>query len=111
MSPDNEVRPRFPEGDDVNANGWRATPMVSDPVAHLTVDGQVMTARDWQVWHDGWTYGRTEGIEAGREEMEAELAAIQSAAVASVRAAVTLPPRDAAADRAAAEKRAARWSQ
>lgn len=59
----------------------------------------------------GWRYGYLEGIDRGRQLEHDEVAAAQRAAVASVRAAVTLPPRDAEADRAAAERRAARWSQ
>src|SRR5699024_2152976 len=40
----------------------------------LAVDGQVLTARDWAIWTDGWTHGRAEGIERGRELADAEAA-------------------------------------
>lgn len=69
------------------------------------------TGEQWSALVDAWTHGWAAGVLEGERRKEAELAAIQRDAVASVRAAVTLPPRDAEADRAAAEKRAARWSQ
>lgn len=59
---------------------------------------------------DEYTFGMAEGINVGRAQVEAELAAIQRAAVASVRAAAAMPVRDPKADLAAAERRASRWS-
>lgn len=62
-------------------------------------------------YQSGFDHGYLLGLERGREIEHDEVAAIQRAAVTSVRAAVTLPPRDRDADRAAAERREARWSK
>lgn len=71
----------------------------------------LMPADAWHNYVDSWCNGWAAGIEEGRRREREELAAIQRAAVRSVRAAVTLPERDAAADHAAARRRAARWSK
>lgn len=71
----------------------------------------LMTGQQWNQYVDAWCHGWANGLREGERRKEAELAAIQRAAVASVRSAASLPPRDPEADRAAAERRAARWGQ
>lgn len=91
-------------------NGWRAGSSVADSAPLHAVDGQVLTARDWAIWNDGYIYGRADGIGAGREEMDGELGAIQRAGAAVVGAAIRVPERDHDADARRAAKSAAYWA-
>lgn len=59
----------------------------------------------------GWRAGYLEGVDRGRELADAEAAARHRAAAEVVLAMTRVPARDPEADRAAAERRAARWSK
>lgn len=65
----------------------------------------------WDDYMAGFREGFTQGIDRGRELADAEAAARHRAAARVVVAMSKIPPRDAKADRAAAERRAARWSK
>ena len=65
----------------------------------------------WDDYLTGFREGFTQGISRGREIADAEAAARHRAAARVVVAMSKIPARDAEADRAAAERRAARWSK
>lgn len=77
----------------------------------MTDPNTLPTGHAWATVSDAWTAGYAAGLDAGRRQAEDELAAIQRAAVASVRAAAALPPRDVEADRRRAARSAAYWAE
>lgn len=69
------------------------------------------TGERWDAYVDAWCAGWAVGVEEGRRRAEAEAAAAHRAAVHVVHEMAKLPPRDPDADRAAAERREARWAK
>lgn len=63
-----------PEGVQKISNAARSTHHDSRSAPLVDVAGQILTGRDWQIWCDGWTHGRADGIEVGRARADAEAA-------------------------------------
>lgn len=74
-------------------------------------DITAMPPTEWARFCEGFQSGYSQGIDKGRQLEHDEVATLQAEAVRIVHELAKVPPRDAAADRAAAEKRAARWGQ
>ena len=69
-----------------------------------------MTRREWETYLDGYGWGYAEGITEGRRQAEEDIANLQRSAAEVVHFLAGIPPRDRDADKAAAQRREARWS-
>jgi len=70
-----------------------------------------LSSNEWDDWLAGYVVGYRHGIAAGREHEREEVASLQRAAVATVRALSELPERDRAADEERAEVRRSWWAR
>lgn len=77
----------------------------------MTDDITAMPPTEWTRFCEGYQSGYAHGVAHGRQLEHDELATLQREAVRIVHELAKVPPRDAEADRAAAERRAARWSK
>lgn len=83
------------------------------PSSLVTADGRVWTCREWTAYLDGrlagYLEGEAVGYDRGYAACDAEISTLQRQAARVVHAMAQLPERDPEADRAAAERREARW--
>jgi len=79
-------------------------------VAATDLPAALVPRTEWETYLEGYMHGYAQGIDLGRRQMDDELATIQRAACEVVHRMADLPERDREADRQAAERREARWS-
>lgn len=75
------------------------------------IDITRLTPTEFALWCAGYLSGLVEGLERGRQQADAEAAALHHRAFAVVHAMARIEPRDAAADTERAARRADWWAE